>query len=52
MTKGKPIGARVPPELKEAVEDKAQKKDLTVSQVIRRLLRRWIAENGDEEGEG
>lgn len=38
--------------VKEAAREKAKRKDLTLSQVMRRLLRRWVAENGDEQEEG
>ena len=42
----------VPDELKQEAKIKAIKKKKSQSRVVRELLRRWIAENGDEEGEG
>ena len=35
---------RIDPELKERVQEKAQEEDLTLSQLVRRLLRQWLAE--------
>ena len=40
------------PQLKEDVQDKAERQDLTVSQVIRRLLRLWLREPNGPPGEG
>jgi hypothetical protein len=34
------------------VKAKADREDLTISQVIRRLLRRWVREPNGPEGEG
>jgi len=34
---------RIDAELLEAVKEKAQTEDLTVSQLVRRLLRNWLA---------
>jgi len=39
------IGLRIEPELKEAAMAKAEAEDLSLSQVIRRLLRQWLAED-------
>jgi hypothetical protein len=39
-------------EIKEAAQKKAKRKDLSLSQVLRRLLRGWVAENSDEQDEG
>jgi len=40
------ITARIPQELYDKVKEKAKRDDITLSQVLRRLLREWI-----EEGE-
>lgn len=38
------MGLRIDADLLRAVEVKAKAEDLTVSQVVRRLLRAWLAE--------
>ena len=43
------LGLRIPPELKQAAHVKAEAEDLTLSQVVRRLLRQWIAEDKQPE---
>jgi antitoxin component of RelBE/YafQ-DinJ toxin-antitoxin module len=53
MTPDDRLGLRIPPELKRAAQEKAEAEDLTLSQVVRRLLRQWVAEEEQpEEGEG
>ena len=39
------MGLRIDADLLRAVEAKAKAEDLTVSQVVRRLLRAWVAED-------
>lgn len=46
-----PVTAKVPKDIKEKAHAKADKQDRTLSAVIRRFLRRWVAE-GDEQEEG
>ena len=36
---------RIDPELKRAAQGKAEAEDLTLSQVVRRLLRAWIRDD-------
>ncbi len=43
---------RIDSELKKAVQDKAKAEDLTVSQVIRRLLREWLADDPPQDEQG
>jgi antitoxin component of RelBE/YafQ-DinJ toxin-antitoxin module len=46
----KVIAFRTPKDVYEAAHDKAKRKDVTLSQVLRRLLRRWVREpNGPGE---
>jgi len=42
---------RIDPELKKAAQAKAKVQDLTLSQVVRRLLREWVEDDpaSDEE---
>ena len=46
------ISFRAEPELQEAAQDKAKRKDLYLGQVLRRLLRRWVHEPNGPPGEG
>lgn len=43
-----PISFRIPQEMKEFLEAYAQEHDLSVSQVIRQALRKFIREASDE----
>ena len=49
MTSDDRLGLRIPPELKQAAQKKAEAEDLTLSQVVRRLLRQWIMEDKQPE---
>lgn len=40
---------RIDPELKKAVQVKAKAEDLTVSQVVRRLLRKWLEDDPPDD---
>jgi predicted DNA binding CopG/RHH family protein len=40
---------RVTEDLLEAAKEKAQREDLTLSQVIRHLLREWLAEDSPKD---
>ena len=46
------INFKAEEELRDAAKIKAVKEKTTVSKALRDFLRRWIAENGDEEREG
>ena len=48
MPTEKRLVVRIDPELLEAVKAKAKAVDLTVSQVVRRYLRKWISETPRE----
>ena len=48
MPTEKRLVVRIDPELLEAVKAKAKAVDLTVSQVVRRYLRKWISETPPE----
>ena len=48
MPTEKRLVVRIDPELLEAVKAKAKAVDLTVSQVVRRYLRKWISETSLE----
>jgi len=53
MTSDDRLGLRIPPELKQVAQEKAEAEDLTLSQVVRRLLRQWVAKDEQpEEKEG
>jgi predicted DNA binding CopG/RHH family protein len=53
MTHEKRLVVRIDPEFLEAVKAKAKAEDLTVSQLVRRLLRKWLGEDPPEpEKEG
>jgi antitoxin component of RelBE/YafQ-DinJ toxin-antitoxin module len=45
------LGLRIPPELKREAQKKAEAEDLTLSQVVRRLLKQWVAEGKQPEEE-
>jgi predicted DNA binding CopG/RHH family protein len=49
--KDKSYRFRLPNELFEAATAKAAREDLTLAQVLRRFLRKWIAEGITEEPE-
>ena len=43
------ITFRLPQELYEKAKEKAKREDITLSQVLRRCLREWVAEERLEE---
>lgn len=43
------ITIRVPQKLYDQAREKAQREDITLSQVLRRYLRQWIAEDKQPE---
>ena len=45
------LAIRISRELRDAATEKARREDLTVSQVVRRFLSRWVAEDPPEEPE-
>lgn len=45
------MAVRIPRQLREAALAKARREDLTLSQVVRRLLREWLAEDPSAEGD-
>jgi antitoxin component of RelBE/YafQ-DinJ toxin-antitoxin module len=45
MTPEERLTLRIEPELKDAAQAKAKAEDLTLSQVVRRFLREWVAED-------
>lgn len=49
MTPDDRLGLRILPELKQAAQSKAEAEDLTLSQVVRRLLKQWVAEDTQPE---
>jgi len=51
MTREERLTLRIDRELKEAARAKAEAEDLTLSQVVRRLLRKWITEDPPESEE-
>jgi antitoxin component of RelBE/YafQ-DinJ toxin-antitoxin module len=51
MTPEERLTLRIDPELKKAAQAKAEAEDLTLSQAVRRLLRKWIAEDKSSEEE-
>ena len=51
MDKDKSYRFRLPSELFEAALTKARREDLTLAQVLRRLLRDWVAADPPEEPE-
>jgi hypothetical protein len=51
MEKDKSYRFRLPSDLFEAAQAKAERQDLTLAQVLRRFLREWVAEDPPEEPE-
>jgi antitoxin component of RelBE/YafQ-DinJ toxin-antitoxin module len=51
MTPEERLTLRIDPELKNAARAKAEAEDLTLSQAVRRLLRRWLEEDQLESPE-
>ena len=49
MTEETRLILRIDSTLKKAAQTKAKAEDLTLSQVVRRLLRKWIAEDKQPE---
>ena len=45
------MAVRMPRELRAAALEKARRHDLSLSQVVRQLLREWLAEDLPAEGE-
>lgn len=46
MAKTNPLGFRVEPEIKEALEKAAKADDRSVSSMVERILKQWLIENG------
>jgi hypothetical protein len=46
MVKTQPLGFRVEPEIKEGLERAAKADGRSVSNLIERILRAWLEENG------
>ncbi|SEN42378.1 hypothetical protein SAMN04489859_1006148 [Paracoccus alcaliphilus] len=46
MAKGAPIGFRIDPEIKAALEAAAKADDRSVSSLVTIVLRDWLRENG------
>ncbi len=46
MVKTHPIGFRVEPEIKEALERAAKADDRSVSSLVERILKTWLIEKG------
>lgn len=46
MAKTHPIGFRVEPEIKEALERAAKDDDRSVSSLVERILKIWLTEKG------
>jgi len=46
MARTNPLGVRVEPEIKEALERAAKDDDRSVSSMTERILRRWLIEHG------
>jgi hypothetical protein len=51
MAREKRLSVRIEADLLEAALKKAKKEDLTVSQVVRRFLRKWVRDDPPEERE-
>jgi predicted DNA-binding ribbon-helix-helix protein len=49
-TKGPLRGFRIPDELYAEVQEEAARQDLTVAQVVRRLLAEWLRDSKAERG--
>jgi predicted HicB family RNase H-like nuclease len=45
------ITFRLPQELYEKAKEKAEREDITLSQVLRRCLREWVTQDSFEEAE-
>ena len=48
---GAKITIRLPQELYEQAKAKAKRDDITISQVLRRCLREWVADDASKEKE-
>ena len=46
MARTNPLGVRVEPEIKEALERAAKADDRSVSSLVERVLRGWLTERG------
>lgn len=46
MAKGAPIGFRIDPEIKTALEDAAKSDERSVSSMITIILREWLKDRG------
>jgi hypothetical protein len=46
MARTNPLGVRVEPEIKGALERAAKDDDRSVSSLVERVLRSWLVENG------
>lgn len=44
----KRVTVRIPQDLYEKVMAKTKREDITISQIVRRYLREWIKEDGEE----
>lgn len=46
MARTNPLGVRVEPEIKEALERAAKADDRSVSSLVERILKQWLIEKG------
>lgn len=46
MARTNPLGVRVEPEIKEALEKAAKDDDRSVSSMVERILKAWLTERG------
>jgi antitoxin component of RelBE/YafQ-DinJ toxin-antitoxin module len=51
MAREKRLSIRIEADLLEAAHKKAEAEDLTVSQVVRHFLRKWVRDNPPDDGE-
>jgi hypothetical protein len=50
MAKTAPLGFRIDPDLKSALEKAAKDDDRSVSSLVERILRAWVVEKGYLDG--
>lgn len=46
MARTNPLGVRVEPEIKEALEKAAKADDRSVSSIVERILKQWLIDKG------
>lgn len=46
MARTNPLGVRVEPEVKEALERAAKEDDRSISSLVERILKQWLMEKG------